>query len=203
MAAVVAGGRYMPTATSIGEGDLMRTRAKAKAMPNRMSAHGISPPTIPWAIWAMRPACGAGSAGSPIPMPPWRMLPSWRITIGKTSTNEVTTVATISATSIFQGVPPRICPTFRSWMRLPETQQAQQTTAATPSTAPTPASPVTPKPTISRAATISVERARPETGWFEPPTRPTRYPPTAENRKPVTIITTAATAAPTTLWLKW
>ena len=36
----------------------------------------------------MRPACGAGSAGSPIPMPPWRMLPSCRITIGKTRTND-------------------------------------------------------------------------------------------------------------------
>ena len=100
----------MPTATSIGEGDLIRISARAKAMPKRMSPHGISPPTMPCAIWAMRPACGAGSAGSPMPMPPWRMLPSCRITIGKTRTNEVTIVATISATSIFQGVPPRIWP---------------------------------------------------------------------------------------------
>ena len=86
----------------------------------------------------------------------------------------MTTVATISATSIFQGVPPRMWPTFRSWIRLPETQIALQTTAATPSTAATPASPVTPKPTISSAERISVDSARPDTGWLELPTRPTR-----------------------------
>ncbi len=174
MAPVVSGGRYIPTATSIGEGASIRMRATARAMPKRMRAHGISPPTIPWAIWAMRPAWGAGSARSPIPMPPMRMLPSWRITIGKTRTKEVATVATISATCIFHGVAPRIWPTLRSWMRLPETHTAQQTTAATPRTAPTPLSPVTPKATISRAARMRVDRARPETGWFEPPTRPTR-----------------------------
>ena len=67
-----------------------------------------------------------------------------------------------------------MCPTLRSWIRLPETQQALQTTAATPSTAATPARPVTPMPTISSAATISVDSVRPETGWFELPTRPTR-----------------------------
>jgi hypothetical protein len=67
-----------------------------------------------------------------------------------------------------------MCPTFRSWIRLPDTQMAQQTTAATPSTAPTPASPVTPRATISRAERISADSVSPETGWLDPPTIPTR-----------------------------
>ncbi len=129
---------------------------------------------MPCAICAIKPACGAGSWGSPMPMPPPRMLLWCRIAIGNTSTNEVTTVATISATCIFHGVAPRMCPTFRSWIRLPETQTALLTTAATPSTAATPRRPVTPKPTISSAERMSVDNARPETGWFELPTRPTR-----------------------------
>ena len=152
----------------------MRMRASEKHIPNRISPQGISPPTIPWASWAIRPAWGADRARSPMPMPPCLMLASWSHNIGKTSTKEVVTVAMISAHSILRGVPPSMTPTFRSWIRLPETQIAQQTTAATPSTAPTPARPVTPKATISRAARMRAESVRPETGWFDPPTRPTR-----------------------------
>ena len=143
-------------------------------MPKTIRPHGISPPTIPCASCAIRPACGAESSRSPMPMPPCLMLAWCSQSIGKTSTKAVVIVAMISAISIFLGVPPSRCPTLRSWIRLPETQIAQQTTAETPRTAPTPCRPVTPNATMSSAARISAESVRPETGWFDPPTRPTR-----------------------------
>ena len=60
---------------------------------------------------------------------------------------------------------------------------------------PIPGSPVTPIHTMTNAATISVERVRPEMGWLVPPTNPTSQPPTAENRKPVRVMITAARSA--------
>src|ERR1700733_8471455 len=106
----------------------------------------------------------------------------------------------ISTTSIFQGVPPSKWPAFKSWIRDPETEQATQTTAATPSTAATPESPVTPMVSMTSAAMISAASVNPESGWLELPTNPTKYPPTAESRNPVTVMMTAATMAETIPW---
>ena len=92
-------------------------------------------------------------------------------------------------------MPPSRWPAFKSWISEPETEHATQTTAATPSTAATPARPVTPMVTISSAEISSADRVSPDSGWFELPTMPTRYPPTAESTNPVTDITSAATIA--------
>ena len=92
------------------------------------------PPTMPVASCAIRPAWGAASCSPP--MPPG--TPACRKTIGQMSTKATRTVEIISATSIFHGVPPSRCPTFRSWIMSPAIADAQQTTAATPSTAATP-----------------------------------------------------------------
>jgi hypothetical protein len=56
--------------------------------------------------------------------------------------------------------------------------------------------PETPIVTISSAAITSVERVRPETGLFDEPINPTRFPETAAKKNPSTIITSAATRPP-------
>ena len=56
----------MPTAISIGDGALMRMSTPASAIPAMTSGHAMSPPTMPCAMSAIRPACGAGSSGLPI-----------------------------------------------------------------------------------------------------------------------------------------
>ena len=89
-----------------------------------------------------------------------------------------------------------MCPTFRSWSISPATADDTQTTAATPSTAATPLIPETPMMTISRAAITRVARVRPEIGLFEEPIKPTRLPETAAKKKPMMIITMAATIPP-------
>ena len=97
---------------------------------------------------------------------------------------------------IFAGVPPRMCPTFRSCSISPATADETQTTAATPSTAATPPVPETPSATISSAAITSVHSVSPETGLFDEPIMPTRLPETAAKKNPTTIMTPAATSEP-------
>ncbi len=75
----------------------------------------------------------------------------------------------------------------------PATAEETQTTAATPSTAATPPVPETPSATISSAAITRVQSVSPETGLFDEPIMPTRFPETAAKKKPSTIITSAAT----------
>ncbi len=86
-----------------------------------------------------------------------------------------------------------MCPTFRSCNISPATAEEMQTTAATPSTAATPCIPDTPISTISRAAITSAASVNPEMGLFEEPISPTRLPETAAKKKPMMIITIAAT----------
>ena len=95
-----------------------------------------------------------------------------------------------------KGVPPRMCPAFRSCSISPATAEETHTTAATPSTAAMPALPRSPRATISSAATTSVHRVRPETGLLDEPIMPTRLPETAAKKNPSTIITMAARTAP-------
>ena len=102
----------------------------------------------------------------------------------------------MSPICILEGVPPRMCPTFRSCSISPATAEETQTTAATPSTAATPPVPETPRATISSAATTSVQSVSPETGLFDEPIMPTRLPETAAKKNPSTIMTPAATSAP-------
>ena len=101
----------------------------------------------------------------------------------------------MSPTCIFHGVPPRMCPTFRSCIISPATAAETQPTAATPSTAITPSTPFIPTMTMVSAAIITVVRVRPESGLFDEPIIPTRLPDTAAKKKPVIRITSAATMA--------
>jgi hypothetical protein len=105
----------------------------------------------------------------------------------------------ISAISIRHGVPPRICPTFRSCIMSPAIPAVQQTTVATANTAIMPLSPVVPSSTIIRAAISRVVSVRPEMGFEEDPIKPTRYPATAAKKKPATAITSVATIPETAL----
>ena len=61
MAKVVSSGRYMPTEKSIGLLTSTMMRAKPMQMPTTTSGQAMSPPTMPCASEAMRPAWGAGS----------------------------------------------------------------------------------------------------------------------------------------------
>ncbi len=101
----------------------------------------------------------------------------------------------MSPTCIFHGVPPRMCPTFRSCSISPATAADTQPTAATPRAAITPRAPAIPASTIVRAATIVVASVRPEIGLFDDPMMPTRLPETAAKKKPVTRITIPAITA--------
>ena len=56
--------------------------------------------------------------------------------------------------------------------------------------------PETPMSTISSAAMTSVASVSPEIGLFDEPIRPTRLPETAAKKKPMMIITMAATMPP-------
>ena len=103
-----------------------------------------------------------------------------------------------SPTCIFQGVPPRMCPTFRSCSISPATAAATQMTAATPRTAATPGIPETPRITMSSAAMISVEIVSPLIGLLLEPMSPTRLPETAEKKNPATTITSVAITAAST-----
>src|SRR3972149_1422079 len=70
IAKVVSSGRYMPTENSMGERTLISTSEMPIAMPTITSGQAISPPTMPWEIAAISPACGAGSRGPPeAPLP--------------------------------------------------------------------------------------------------------------------------------------
>src|SRR5215471_8472694 len=89
-----------------------------------------------------------------------------------------------------------MCPTFRSCNISPATADETQTTAATPNTAATPPVPETPSATIKSAATTSVQSVSPDTGLFEEPIIPHRFPETAAKKNPSTNITNAATTAP-------
>ena len=60
-------------------------------MPITTSGQAMSPPTIPCAISAIRPACGAGNFASPNPIPPCLMFASCRYITGKNITSEETT----------------------------------------------------------------------------------------------------------------
>src|SRR5262249_32111212 len=116
----------------------------------------------------------------------------WSQSSGKYITSAATTTATSSTIWIVRGVPPRIHPTLKSWSNSPATAAATHTTAATPSTAITPLAPETLSETMSSAATIRVERVTPETGLFDEPIIPTKYPDTVQKKKPATSITIAA-----------
>ena len=89
-----------------------------------------------------------------------------------------------------------MCPAFRSCSISPATAEETQTTAATPRTAAIPALPRKPSAIISSAATTRVQSVKPETGLFDEPIMPTRFPETAAKKNPSTIMTTAATMAP-------
>src|ERR1017187_1830490 len=193
MAKVVPSGRYMPTANSITLFTSIMIIASPSRMPTITSGHAMSPPTIPLESMAMSPACGAGSAG----LPKWYALS--RIAMGKKRTSDATTMPKRSPICILEGVPPRMCPTFRSCSISPATADETQTTAATPSTAATPPVPDTPRATISRAAITSVQSVSPDTGLFDDPIIPTRLPETAAKKNPTTIITPAATSEPTSI----
>ncbi len=155
---------------------------------------------MPVASCAISPACGAGSVRPP--MPPFASSDWCSTMIGIITVMAVRITAAISTTSIFHGVPRSKCPALRSWMSEPEVQQAQHTTLATPSTAATPAAPFAPSASITRAARISAESVRPDTGWLDPPTSPTRYPPTADSTNPATVMMTAAASAEAALPVK-
>ena len=87
-------------------------------------------------------------------------------------------------------------PTFKSCSISPATADETQTTAATPSTAATPPVPETPRATINSAAITSVHSVSPETGLFDEPISPTRFPETAAKKNPTIIMTPAATSEP-------
>src|SRR5579875_1273012 len=97
---------------------------------------------------------------------------------------------------MLRGVPPRMYPTLKSCSSSPATEDETQTTAATPSTAATPPSPETPSDTMSSAATINVDRIKPETGLLEEPIRPQRLPETVAKKKPRISMTIAAVKPP-------
>jgi hypothetical protein len=88
---------------------------------------------------------------------------------------------------------------LKSWRSSPATAEETQTTAATPRTARTPLAPETPRDTIRTAAMMRVESVRPETGLFDEPMIPTRYPETVAKKNPTKSMTTAATMPPMTL----
>ena len=108
IANVVPIGRYMPIATSIGLFTPIMIIATPIRMPATISGHAISPPTMPCASDAISPACGAGSAGSPKPMPPMLMLPWCSTSSGKYMTALATTTAISSTIWMLRGVPPRM-----------------------------------------------------------------------------------------------
>ncbi len=62
MANVLLIGRYIPTATSIGEGARTSINMTPNSIPARNSGQTISPATIPWLTNAISPACGAARA---------------------------------------------------------------------------------------------------------------------------------------------
>ena len=78
----------------------------------------------------------------------------------------------MSPTCIFQGVPPRMCPTLRSCSISPATAAETQPTAATPSAAMMPFGPAMPASTIVSAAMIVVASVRPEIGLLDEPMMP-------------------------------
>src|SRR5579872_6414230 len=94
---------------------------------------------------------------------------------------------------MYRGVPPRIYPHLKSCISSPATDEETHTTAATPSTTATPPGPETPNATISSAAIISVDSVNPETGLFDDPITPHRFPETVAKKNPTTSITSAAT----------
>src|SRR5271157_3101557 len=193
MANVVPNGRYMPTAKSITLFTSIMIIASPSRMPTITNGHAMSPPTIPLDSMAINPACGAGSAG----LPKWYALS--RIATGKKRTSDATTMPKRSPICIFEGVPPRMYPTFRSCSISPATADETHTTAATPSTAATPPVPDTPSATMSRAAITSVHSVRPDTGLFDDPIIPTRLPETAAKKNPTTSMTPAATNEPVSI----
>src|SRR5208282_4854662 len=190
MANVVPSGKYIPTANSITLFTSIMIMARPKRIPTITKGHAMSPPTMPLESMAINPAWGAGSAA----LPKWYALSS--TANGKNNTSDATTTPNRSPICIFEGVPPRMCPTFKSCSISPATADDTQTTAATPSTAATPPVPDTPKATISSAAITSVHSVSPDTGLFDEPIIPTRLPETAAKKNPTIIMTPAATSDP-------
>ncbi|MBA7619447.1 hypothetical protein ES703_26786 [subsurface metagenome] len=68
MHAVARKGRYIPTAMIIGDGDPIRIKPMPSSIPAITKGQAISPPTIPWAIMAIKLAWGAGRASLPMPL---------------------------------------------------------------------------------------------------------------------------------------
>ena len=99
----------------------------------------------------------------------------------------------MSPICILHGVPPRICPAFKSCNISPATAAETQTIAATPRTVATPASPDTPKATNIKAVVTKAVRVKPLIGLLLEPIIPTRYPETAPNKNARTINNVAAT----------
>ena len=179
MAATVSKERYMPTQTSIGLLTCTRMKPMAIRMPTTISGQTISPPTMPCDRLAIRPAWGAASTSPPKPpLYPFSTAifrsPALRMNSGIHMTSAETMTPIRSPTCMRHGVPPRMCPTFRSCSISPATAAATQMTPATARVAVTPGIPLAPRMTISTAATTRVERVRPEMGLLEEPISPTR-----------------------------
>ncbi len=102
IANVVVKGKYIPTAISIGDGELIKIRAIAKNIPAKTSGHAISPLIIPLDIIAISPACGAGKASLPMP------LASCNHMIGRTRTSAAAITPMLPPICIRYGVAPRI-----------------------------------------------------------------------------------------------
>ncbi len=189
MQAVERRGRYIPTAISMGEGEPIRIKKTASSIPARTKGHAISPPTMPRAMVDIKPAWGAGRVSLPMPILLWRSCRE------KVKVKAAATTPIMPPICIRQGVPPKMCPTFQSWIISPATPATQQTTAATPITAATPDSPVCPIKSIISAAMSKVVKVKPEMGLDEEPMIPTKYPATAANSRPIKTMTKADTRA--------
>ena len=103
MAKVVSMGRYMPTETSMGLFTCIMIMAMPIRMPTPTRGQAMSPPTMPCARTAIKPACGAESWRSPKPVPPARMLPCWSSSSGQYMTALATTTAISSVIWMYFG----------------------------------------------------------------------------------------------------
>ena len=101
----------MPTATNMGERAPMHKSA-IRTRSNASSPQAISPPTIPLASCAIKPACGRRQGSS-------ANAPGIQIRFmqkdHRSHQKNASSVTVITSTScIFQGVPPSSCPALKS-----------------------------------------------------------------------------------------
>ena len=170
---------------------LNRIRPKPIRMPTTTSGHAMSPPTMPCASEAIRPACGAEQLRRAE-----RCRRDAATSAGRTAPCWIPRYPTGRRSAFCAGVPPRMWPTLRSCSISPATADETQTTAATPSTAAMPQHAAQrPSPPSAARRSPAVDSVRPEMGLFDEPIMPTRLPETAAKKKPRTIMTSAATTA--------